>query len=76
MHRIKYIDIMSFDIYIEYFDGNFEYISFTKALKIINNYKPQNIKFTISDSEKSTIFLNKLLANYYISDDMLYLKNY
>ena len=53
MINIKYIDIMPFDIYIEYFDGNFEYISFTKALRIINYYKPINMKFTISDSEKS-----------------------
>lgn len=75
MINIKYIDIMPFDIYIEYFDGNFEYISFTKALMIINHYKPLSIKFTVSDSEKSSNFLNKLLTNYHISDDILYLKN-
>ncbi|MCK9477550.1 MAG: hypothetical protein M0R46_17245 [Candidatus Muirbacterium halophilum] len=75
MINIKYIDIMPFDIYIEYVDGNFEYISFTKALRTINYYKPINMKFTISDSEKSSNFLNKLLTNYYISNDILYLKN-
>ncbi len=75
MINIKYIDIMPFDIYIEYVDGNFEYISFTKALMTINHYKPINMKFTISDSEKSSNFLNKLLTNYYISNDILYLKN-
>lgn len=75
MTNIKYIDIMPFDIYIEYVDGNFEYISFTKALMTINHYKPINMKFTISDSEKSSNFLNKLLTNYYISNDILYLKN-
>lgn len=75
MINIKYIDIMPFDIYIEYVDGNFEYISFTKALMIINHCKPINMKFTISDSEKSSNFLNKLLTSYHISDDILYLKN-
>lgn len=75
MINIKYIDIMPFDIYIEYFDGNFEYISFTKALMTINYYKPLSIKFTVSDSEKSSNFLNKLLTSYHISDDILYLKN-
>lgn len=75
MINIKYIDIMPFDIYIEYVDGNFEYISFTKALRTINHCKPIKIKFTISDSEKSLNFLNKLLINYYISNDILYLKN-
>jgi hypothetical protein len=75
MLKIKYIDIMSFDIYIEYIDGNFEYISFTKALKIINKVKPINIKFTANDSERSVTFLNKILTNYYILDDILYLKN-
>ena len=44
--NIKYIDIMPSDIYIEYVNGNFEYISFTKALKIINYCKSINIKFT------------------------------
>lgn len=73
--NIKYIDIMPSDIYIEYVNGNFEYISFTKALKIINYCKSINIKFTISDSEKSSNFLNKILTNYYISNDILYLKN-
>lgn len=75
MINIKYIDIMPSDIYIEYIDGNFEYISFAKALKIVNHYKPINIKFTISDSGKSSNFLNKILTNYYIYNDILYLKN-
>jgi len=71
---IKYIDIMQRDIYIEYSNNSFEYISFTKAKKIILANLPSTISYGCVDKEKSSIFLNSLLNKYKIMDNVLILK--
>lgn len=71
---LKYIDIMEKDIYIEYTNNEFEYISFTKAKKLILESKLNTIKFNIVDKEKSINFLNSLLSKYIIIENNLRLK--
>jgi hypothetical protein len=71
---IKYIDVMEKDIYIEYSNGEFEYISFTKAKKLILTYLPTIFLYNCIDSEKSINFLNSILKKYKIIDNQLILK--
>lgn len=71
---IKYIDIMEKDIYIEYSNNTFEYISFTKAKKLILKKLPTKINYSCADKEKSSNFLNTLLNKYKIIDNILILK--
>lgn len=65
---------MEKDIYIEYLDNTFEYISFTKAKKIISKELPLAMSYSCSDSEKSNNFLNSLLNRYKIMNNSLILK--
>ena len=71
---IKYIDIMAKDIYLEYTNSDFEYISFTKAKNLILRELPNDLKYNCVDEEKSTNFLNTLLKKYKIIDNTLILK--
>ena len=71
---IKYIDVMEKDIYIEYSNNNFEYISFTKANKLILKELPDAINYHCADKEKSINFLNSLLHKYKSVDATLVLK--
>lgn len=71
---IKFIDIMEKDIYIEYLDNTFEYISFTKAKKLILIELPKTINYNCADKEQSSDFLNALLNKYKIIDNAMMLK--
>lgn len=65
---------MGKDIYLEYSNNEFEYISFTKAKKIILKELPEIINYNCIDKEKSINFLNTLLNKYKIKDTTLILK--
>jgi len=72
--NIFYIDILKSDVYLEYTNRDFEYISFTKAKKLIFQYLPTTIQYECIDSEKSVDFLNKLLTKYLLDKNSLILK--
>ncbi|AXX85921.1 hypothetical protein AMRN_0122 [Malaciobacter marinus] len=72
--EIKFIDIMEKDIYIEYTNGDSEYISFTKTKKLIYKKLPTKIMYNCTNNEKSIIFLNILLNKYTSIDNLLILK--
>jgi hypothetical protein len=65
---------MKNDIYVEYSNHNFEYVSFTKAKKLIAIHKPKQLSFNCVDEEKSVAFLNILLNSYKIIDNILEIK--
>jgi len=65
---------MEKDIYIEYSNGNFEYLSFTKAKNLILRELPNVLNYTCVDKEKSINFLNTLLMKYKIIDKTMILK--
>lgn len=71
---IKYIDIMEKDIYIEYSNNDFEYISFTKAKKIILKKLPKALLYNCTDTKKSIDFLNSILNKYKAIGNNLILK--
>lgn len=71
---IKYIDIMEKDIYIEYSNNEFKYISFYKANKLILKELPNVLIYNCVDKEKSINFLNTLLNKYKIINTTLILK--
>ena len=62
------------DIYIEYTNGEFEYMTFTKAKKLILKELPNTLNYNCVDKEKSTNFLNTLLMRYKIKDKTMILK--
>lgn len=66
---IKYIDIMAKDVYIEYSNGDFEYLSFTKTKNLIKREQPHELKYNCADVEKSLKFLNTILINYKIANN-------
>jgi hypothetical protein len=72
--HIHSMDIMKDDVYIEYTNGENEYISFSKAKKTIKLLIPKKINFFCLDSERSVHFLNSLLNQYNISHNKLILK--
>lgn len=72
---IHCIDILKNDVYIEYTDRESEYISFTKAKKIVFELSPSSFTYSCVDSTKSVDFLNSLLTRYIIHDNRLILKN-
>lgn len=65
---------MEKDVYIEYSNNEFEYLSFTKAKKIILKKSPTPLPYNCVDKEKSVAFLNSLLNKYKIINDILILK--
>lgn len=65
------IEISKQDVYIEYINREFEYVSFTKAKKIIFTKLPSNLQYSCVDEEKSVAFLNSLLTRYIIQDKKL-----
>ena len=65
---------MEKDIYIEYSNGDFEYLSFTKAKNLILRELPNVLNYTCVDKEKSINFLNTLLMKYKIIDNSMILK--
>ncbi len=69
--KIFCIEILQNDVYIEYTDGDVEYISFTKAKKMIYLSHQEQFRFSCVDDEKSNNFLNNLLARYKMDHDML-----
>lgn len=73
--NILCIEISQNDVYIEYTNRDFEYISFTKAKKIIFKTLPPLMKYSCTDSEKSVNFLNSLLTKYTLKKDTLVLQN-
>lgn len=73
--NILCLDILKNDVYIEYTDRESEYISFTKAKKIVFELSPLSFTYSCVDSRKSVEFLNSLLTRYMIYDNRLMLKN-
>lgn len=73
--NILCIEISKNDVYVEYENRDFEYISFTKAKKLIYKTLPTIVKYSCVDSEKSVNFLNTLLTKYKLCDDSLVLHN-
>lgn len=71
---IKYIDIMEKDIYIEYTNNDFQYISFSKAKSLILKDLPKKIEYSISNKSKSYDFLNSLLIKYRLIGNHLILR--
>lgn len=65
---------MEKDIYIEYSNGDFEYLSFTKAKNLILRELPNVLNYTCVDKEKSINFLNNLLTKYRTNENTLILK--
>lgn len=74
--NILCIEISKQDVYIEYINREFEYVSFTKAKKIIFTKLSSNLQYSCVDEEKSVAFLNSLLTRYKIQDKKLICKNY
>ena len=72
--KILCIDILKNDVYIEYTDGDIEYISFTKAKQIIYALKQEKFSFSCSDEERSNNFLNLILRRYKIESNALVLR--
>lgn len=72
--KLLCIDILKNDVYIEYTDGNIEYISFTKAKQVIYSLSQDKFIFSCSDNERSNKFLNSLLGRYRIEHDILVLR--
>ena len=73
--NILCIEVSKNDVYVEYDDRDFEYISFTKAKKLIYTTLPHTVKYSCVDSEKSVKFLNTLLTKYKLCDNSLVLHN-
>jgi len=71
LKNILCIEILSNDVYIEYIDGDIQYISFTQAKKILSKESHDSIKFSCVDSKRSVAFLNSLLHKYTIINDSL-----
>lgn len=69
--NILCIDILKNDVYVEYTDGEIEYVSFTKAKKIISLHQPITMSYACIDNEKSVSFLNSLLTKYAIQGNKL-----
>ncbi|RLA84698.1 MAG: hypothetical protein DRG78_00640 [Epsilonproteobacteria bacterium] len=65
---------MEKDIYIEYSNNDFEYISFTKAKKLILKEMPKTLQYNCIDTAKSINFLNSILNKYKAIDNNLILK--
>lgn len=72
--NILCIEISKQDVYIEYINREFEYISFTKAKKIIFTNLPSALHYSCADEKKSVAFLNSLLTRYTIQDKKLICK--
>ena len=72
--EILCIEILQNDVYIEYINGDIQYLSFTKAKQIIYASHQAKFKFSCMDHEKSNTFLNTLLARYKINHDILLLR--
>ena len=72
--NILSIDILKNDVYIEYTNGDIEYISFTKAKHIIYTSHQETFTFSCVDEEKSNNFLNLLLRRYRIENSTLLLR--
>jgi len=72
--KILCIDILKNDVYIEYTDGDIEYISFTKTKQIIYALKQEKFSFSCSDEERSNNFLNLILRRYKIESNTLVLR--
>lgn len=76
LRNILCIDILKKDVYVEYTNGEIEYISFNKAKKIVFELVPLSFIYSCVDSTKSVDFLNSLLTRYMIQDNKLILKYY
>lgn len=74
MKKIDYIEILKNSVYIEYSDGDIQYLSFTKAKQIIRLLNQKQFNFYCFDNEKSNLFLNSLLTHYKISNNLLILR--
>lgn len=72
--NILCIEISKKDVYIEYTNRDFEYISFTKAKKLIFKTLPSKLQYSCVDSERSVNFLNSLLTKYTLYNDFLVLQ--
>jgi len=73
-NKILCIEILKNDVYIEFQNGEIQYLSFSKAKKILfsnANKTTTPIKYFCTDSDRSVIFLNNLLNKYTIADDTL-----
>ena len=68
------MDILKNDVYLEYTDGDIEYVSFTKAKQIVYSFSQEKFIFSCSDEERSNKFLNSLLGRYKIEHDTLVLR--
>lgn len=74
MKKIFCIEILQSDVYLEYTNGDIQYLSFTKAKHIIYLLHQEQFKFSCVDHEKSNSFLNKLLTRYKIDHNRLVLR--
>lgn len=73
--KILCIDILKNDVYIEYTNREFEYISFTKAKKIVFEISTPSFSYSCMDSKRSVNFLNSLLTRYMTDNDTLVIKH-
>jgi len=74
LKKIFYIEILQNDVYIEYSNGDVQYLSFTKAKHLIYLSHQEQFRFFCVDHEKSNNFLNSLLARYKIDYNRLVLR--
>jgi len=72
--NILCIEISKSDVYIQYTNMEFEYVTFTKAKRILFAILSPTLKYSCVDNEKSVNFLNQLLTKYVLCEDCLILK--
>ena len=72
--NIFFIDILKNDVYIEFVNRESQYISFTKAKRVIFGTATPMFAYSCCDSEKSVAFLNSLLTRYKAHDSQLTLR--
>jgi hypothetical protein len=72
--KIICFEIGKSDVFLEYDNNHSEYVSFTKAKKLIYNTKPKMLKYACADHEKSLEVLNYILSWYSHKNNTLILK--
>ena len=75
MEQVRLIEIGSKDVYLEYSNGDVEYLSFTNAKKKIYKLCSDKINYSCVDTQKAVDFLNSLLARYKVDTSLLVLKD-
>ena len=68
------VEVGEKDCYIEYKNGDSDYVSFHRASKIIRALEPISFRISTVDNEKSVNFINKLTTKYAMQSNRMVLK--